>query len=88
VKYGLAPASGLLFAYFGTQFGALLAGAFITEVIFSWRGMGSLLVTSVLRRDYPIVEASVFVTASCAIVGTALGDWARSFLEKREEHHI
>ncbi len=88
VKYGLAPASGLLFAYFGTQFGALLAGAFITEVIFSWRGMGSLLVTAVLRRDYPIVEASVFVTASCAIIGTAFGDWARTFLEKREEHHI
>jgi ABC-type dipeptide/oligopeptide/nickel transport system permease component len=88
VKYGLAPASGLLFAYFGTQFGALLAGAFITEVIFSWRGMGSLLVTSVLRRDYPIVEASVFVTASCAIVGTALGDWARALLEKREEHRL
>jgi ABC-type dipeptide/oligopeptide/nickel transport system permease component len=88
VKYGLAPASGLLLAYFGTQFGALLAGAFITEVIFSWRGMGSLLVTSVLRRDYPIVEAAVFVTASCAIVGTALGDWARSLLEKREEHHL
>jgi ABC-type dipeptide/oligopeptide/nickel transport system permease component len=88
IKYGLAPASGLLFAYFGTQFGALLAGAFITEVIFSWRGMGSLLVTSVLRRDYPIVEASVFVTASCAVVGTALGDWGRSFLEKREEHQI
>jgi ABC-type dipeptide/oligopeptide/nickel transport system permease component len=88
VKYGLAPASGLLLAYFGTQLGALLAGAFITEVIFSWRGMGSLLVTSVLRRDYPIVEASVFVTASCAVVGTALGDWARSFLEKREEHRL
>jgi ABC-type dipeptide/oligopeptide/nickel transport system permease component len=88
VKYGLAPASGLLFAYFGTQLGALLAGAFITEIIFSWRGMGSLMVTSVLRRDYPIVEACVFVTASCAVVGTALGDWARSFLEKREEHHL
>jgi ABC-type dipeptide/oligopeptide/nickel transport system permease component len=88
VKYGLAPASGLLIAYFGTQLGTLLAGAFITEVIFSWRGMGSLMVTSVLRRDYPIVEACVFVTATCAVLGTALGDWARTFLERREEHRL
>jgi peptide/nickel transport system permease protein len=85
-KYGLGPASGLLVAYLGSQFGALLAGGFVIEVIFNWRGMGSLLVTSVLRRDYPVVEAATFVTGVCAVLGTALGDWARSRIERREEH--
>jgi ABC-type dipeptide/oligopeptide/nickel transport system permease component len=88
IKYGLAPASGLLLAYIGSQLGALLTGTFVTEVIFNWKGMGSLLVTSVLRRDYPVVEAAVFVAASCAVIGTALGDWARNSIERREEHSL
>jgi ABC-type dipeptide/oligopeptide/nickel transport system permease component len=81
LKYGLAPAAGALAAYLGTQIGALLGGAFITEYIFDWRGMGTLLIDSVLKRDYPIVEAAVFFTAFFSLLGTALGDWAQSVLE-------
>jgi len=88
VKYGLAPASGLLAAYFGSQFGALLSGAFVTEVIFNWKGMGNLLVNSVLRRDYPVIEAAICVGAICSVSGTAIGDWIRSSIERREEHQL
>jgi ABC-type dipeptide/oligopeptide/nickel transport system permease component len=88
LKYGLAPASGLIAAYFGSQFGALLSGAFVTEVIFNWKGMGNLLVNSVLRRDYPMIEAAIFVGAICSVVGTAAGDWIRSSIERREEHQL
>jgi peptide/nickel transport system permease protein len=83
LKYGLAPASGALAAYLGTQVGALFAGAFITEAVFDWPGMGTLLVDAVLQRDYPVVEAGVFVTAAAALVGTALGDWAQERLDPR-----
>jgi len=85
VKYGLAPASGMLIAYLGTQLGVLLAGAFVTEMIFDWRGMGTLWITAVLRRDYPVVEAATFVAASTTLVGVVIGDWIRDRIEKRGE---
>jgi ABC-type dipeptide/oligopeptide/nickel transport system permease component len=83
LKYGLAPASGSLLAYLGTQFGALLTGAFVAEVVFDWRGLGSLLIDAVLKRDYPVVEGAVFVTGSFAILGTVLGDWLQWRVDPR-----
>lgn len=75
LKYGLVPASGALVAYIGTQVGGLLAGAFVIEVIFDWKGMGTLLVDGVLRRDYPVVESATFVTAFVCLLGTFVGDF-------------
>ena len=83
IKYGLAPASGSLLAYLGTQFGALLGGAFVTEAIFDWPGLGSLLVDSVLRRDYPLVEAAVFAAAAASLLGSLFGDWAQTWIDPR-----
>jgi peptide/nickel transport system permease protein len=82
-KYGLIPSSGALVAYLGTQLGALLAGAVVTEVIFDWKGMGSLLVDSVLRRDYPVIEAAVFIGSMTAILGTWLGDFFQQAMNPR-----
>jgi ABC-type dipeptide/oligopeptide/nickel transport system permease component len=83
IKYGLAPAAGALLAYLGTQFGALLGGAFVTEVLFGWRGMGSLLVEGVLKRDYPVVEAAVFATAAASLLGNILGDRLQTWFDPR-----
>ncbi len=83
LKYGLVPASGALIAYLGTQFGGLLAGAFVTEVIFDWQGMGALLLQAVLRRDYPVVEAAAFVAAAASLLGNFLGDWAQGAIDPR-----
>ncbi len=85
LKYGLAPASGSMIAYLGTQFGAMLGGAFITEIIFDWRGMGMLFVEAVLKRDYPVVEAATFTTAALILCGTTLGDLARTLVDPRSQ---
>lgn len=45
------------------QLGALLGGAVITETIFSWPGLGQLLVESIQRRDYPVVQSTVLIVA-------------------------
>lgn len=45
----------------GLQLGALLGGAVITETVFSWPGIGSLLVESIQRRDYPVVQGCVLL---------------------------
>jgi peptide/nickel transport system permease protein len=83
-KYGLAPSAGALVAYLGTQLGALMGGAFVTETIFDWAGLGTLLVESVLKRDYTSVEAAVFVAATASLVGTWLGDFAQQAVDPRQ----
>jgi ABC-type dipeptide/oligopeptide/nickel transport system permease component len=55
----------------GLQFGTLLAGAVITEVVFAWPGMGWLLVSSILNRDFPIVQATLLVV-SLSFIGVNL----------------
>ena len=47
----------------GLQMGSLLAGTVITETVFSWDGIGRLLVESIEKRDYPVTQACVLVVA-------------------------
>ena len=50
------------------QFGALLGGSIVTESVFSWPGIGQIIVTAILNRDYPVVQASVFLIAILFVV--------------------
>lgn len=45
------------------QFGAMLGGSIVTETVFSWPGIGQIIVTAILNRDYPVVQAAVFLIA-------------------------
>lgn len=57
----------------GMYFGGLLAGATITETVFSINGIGRFLVTSVQQRDYPAIQGSILVMATIfAVVNTAV----------------
>ena len=47
----------------GMQTGSLLAGAVLTETIFSWPGIGKWLIDSIARRDYPVVQAGILISA-------------------------
>ncbi|MCV2360248.1 ABC transporter permease subunit [Paucibacter sp. TC2R-5] len=47
----------------GMQAGSLLAGAVLTETIFSWPGIGKWLIDSIARRDYPVVQAGILISA-------------------------
>jgi peptide/nickel transport system permease protein len=53
----------------GSQLSYLLSGAIITETIFSWPGLGLLLIESVRTLDFPVVQASVFIVA-CFVFST------------------
>ncbi|MCL4479496.1 MAG: ABC transporter permease [Deltaproteobacteria bacterium] len=59
LKATLVPVITLI----GMQFGLLLSGAIVTETVFSWPGMGRLLVDSVMTRDYPLLSGDVLVVA-------------------------
>jgi ABC-type dipeptide/oligopeptide/nickel transport system permease component len=52
----------------GLRLGALLGGAVITEQVFSWPGMGTLIVTAISTRDYPMVQGAMLVVATVFVL--------------------
>ncbi|MCE9625342.1 MAG: ABC transporter permease [Deltaproteobacteria bacterium] len=67
----------------GLQFGALLAGTVVTEKIFNWPGIGSLLLSGIERRDYPVVQGCVLTIAFTFIAVNMLTDFFYAFLDPR-----
>ncbi len=67
----------------GLQFGTLMAGAVLTETVFSWPGIGQLLVTSILARDYPVVQGAVLLIAVSFIVINLLVDLVYGAIDPR-----
>ncbi len=56
------------------QLGALLTGTVITETIFDWPGIGTLLFGAIQRRDYPVVQACILMVACIYVIVNLLGD--------------
>ena len=79
LKNGLIPVVTVL----GLQFGVLLAGAIITETIFSWPGLGRLTVDAINARDYPMVQGCILMIALTYIVANVLTDFAYRLLDPR-----
>lgn len=71
----------------GLQVGTLLAGAILTETIFSWPGIGKWLVEAIGRRDYPAVQGGLLMTASVVIGVNLLIDLLYSVINPRIRHH-
>lgn len=67
----------------GLQLGALLGGAVITEVVFSWPGIGQLVIESIHRRDYPVVQACVLLIAISYVTVNTLTDVVCVVLDPR-----
>ena len=67
----------------GLQFGTLLGGAVLTETVFSWPGIGRLMVDSILARDYPVVQGAVLLLAVFFVMINLLVDIIYAFLDPR-----
>lgn len=67
----------------GLQLGTLLGGAVITEVVFDWPGLGQLLVDSIQRRDYPVVQACILVISVAYITINGLTEVVYAWLDPR-----
>ncbi|WP_437615560.1 glutathione ABC transporter permease GsiC [Erwinia sp. V71] len=61
IKHGLRNAMIPVVTMMGLQFGFLLGGSIVVEVVFNWPGMGRLLVDAVEMRDYPVIQAEVLL---------------------------
>ena len=65
----------------GLQLGGLLAGAVITEVIFAWPGLGSLMVDAIRQRDYPLVQGIVLTIAFSYVVINRFSDLLAAWID-------
>ncbi len=74
LRHALRAALLPIITIVGLQVGSLLAGTVITETIFSWDGIGRLLVESIEKRDYPVTQACVLVVALSYVLINALTD--------------
>ena len=71
----------------GLQVGTLLAGAILTETIFSWPGIGKWLVEAIGRRDYPAVQGGILLSATTIIVVNLVVDLLYGVINPRIRHH-
>jgi peptide/nickel transport system permease protein len=86
-RYGLRTAMIPLLTLIGLQFGALLAGAIITETIFAWPGLGRLTLQAIASRDYPLVQGCVLVIALGYVAATLLTDLLYAAADPRIRYH-
>jgi peptide/nickel transport system permease protein len=67
----------------GLQIGVLLGGAVITESVFAWPGIGKLVVDSIFRRDFPVVQTVLILSATIFILINFLVDMTYTVLDPR-----
>jgi peptide/nickel transport system permease protein len=72
-----------LITLLGLSLPDLVAGAIVTEQIFSWNGLGQLIVTSAGKRDTPVVLALTLISGGAIIIGNLLADIGYRIVDPR-----
>jgi peptide/nickel transport system permease protein len=83
LHHGLRNALLPVITLLGLQLGALLAGAVITETVFSWPGIGLLTIEAIQSRDYPVVQACVLLISVGYVLVNLLTDIAYAWADPR-----
>jgi peptide/nickel transport system permease protein len=82
-KHALKNAAIPIVTIVGIELGTLLGGSVITETIFAWPGVGRLSVQAIANRDYPVVQAAVFLLATTFVVVNLIVDLIYTYLDPR-----
>jgi peptide/nickel transport system permease protein len=83
LRHALPNAAIPLVTVIGLEAPRLLAGAMVTEVVFSWPGLGRLLTQSLLGRDYPVAMGTLMLLAVAVVIANLLADLAYRVLDPR-----
>jgi peptide/nickel transport system permease protein len=83
LKHALRNAAIPIVSYLGLQMGLLLGGTVVVEEIFSWPGVGRLLLQAISFRDYPVVQAATFILAMIFVAVNFLVDVIYALLDPR-----
>ncbi|GAA5784621.1 peptide ABC transporter permease [Chitiniphilus shinanonensis] len=86
LKHALRNALMPVVTVIGLQVGTMLAGAVLTETIFSWPGIGKWLIDAISRRDYPVVQGGILLVASMIILVNLLVDLLYGVINPRIRH--
>ena len=79
MRHALLPVVTIL----GVSLGRLIAGSVIVEVVFAWPGVGRLIIDSIVRSDYPMVQTAIIVLAASIAVANLLVDLSYRFIDPR-----
>lgn len=82
-RHGLRHALIPVMTILGIELGRLIAGSVIIEVVFSWPGIGRLMIDSILQSDYPTVQAGVAVIAGAIALGNLFVDLSYRIIDPR-----
>lgn len=82
-RHALKNAAIPIVTVVGMQIGTLLGGAVVTETIFNWPGIGKLVIEAIWRRDYPIVQAVLLLSAFVFVAVNLLVDLLYTYLDPR-----
>jgi len=82
-RYSMRNSAIPVLTALGTRFASMLNGVVVVEVVFAWPGVGSLVVRALETRDYPLIQATVLVTAVLAILVQLLVDLCYPLLDPR-----
>jgi ABC-type dipeptide/oligopeptide/nickel transport system permease component len=83
VRHALRNALIPIVTILGIQFGRLLGGALITEAVFAYPGIGRLVVTAILNRDYPMVQATLMLVVLIFLAANTVVDISYAYLDPR-----
>lgn len=86
VRHALRNAMIPLITVMGLQLGSLLGGTIIVEQVFAWPGVGRLAVNSISSRDYPIIQAVVFIVSVVFVLINLAVDLLYGVLDPRIRH--
>ncbi|MDB3892401.1 ABC transporter permease [Alphaproteobacteria bacterium] len=82
-KHALKNSLGPVITLAGLQFSAVVSGAVLVETVFSWPGLGTLALQSILARDTPTILGILFFSALVVIIGNLLTDIALRLIDPR-----
>ena len=82
-KHALKNALGPVVTVAGLQFSAVISGAVVVETVFSWPGLGTLALQSILARDTPTIMGILFFSSLVVIVFNILTDMALRMIDPR-----
>jgi peptide/nickel transport system permease protein len=83
LKHATAPLLISLITILGMQFGRLLGGAFIIEVVFAWPGIGDLTLQAIRARDYTVVQAVTLIVSGVFVLVNLFVDLSYAFIDPR-----
>ena len=82
-KHALKNSLGPLVTVAGLQFSAVISGAVVVEAVFSWPGLGTLALQSILARDTPTIMGILFLSSLVVIVVNILTDMILRMIDPR-----